>query len=84
MNTTNQPTSFNSVQDNQNLSIEQAADRLVNEQSILAAGFPDFREDELCNSYPEPVVLSPSDFYGLRLKQILRHLQGYERFAVYP
>lgn len=72
------------VMDDQNLSIEQAANRLANEQSVLAASFPDLREDELCNSYPEPVVLSPGDFYGFRLQKILRCLQGYERFAVYP
>lgn len=84
MKTTSQQTVPLEVQDDQNLSIEQAADRLVNEESILAAGFPDFTEDAVYNSYPEPVVLSPTDFYGLRLKQILRHLQGYERFEVYP
>ncbi len=83
MKTINSTTTVN-VPDNHNLSIEQAAERLANEQSVLAAGFPDLSEDEICNSYPEPIVLSPGDFYGLRLKQILRHLQGYERFAVYP
>ncbi len=72
------------LQDDQNLSVEEAAMRLANEQSVLAAGFPDLTEDELYDAYPEPVLLSPSDFQGLRLKQVIRHLQGYERFAVYP
>ena len=83
MRTNNKPTIVQVI-DNQNLSIEQAANRLVNEQSVLAVTFPDLTEEELCNSYPEPVVLSPGDFYGFRLKKILRCLQGYERFAVYP
>jgi hypothetical protein len=83
MKTMNQTTSLVS-QANCGLSVEEAAERLLNEQSVLAAEFPDLTEEGLCNAYPEPVVLSPGDFYGLRKKEVIRYLQSYERFTVYP
>ena len=66
-----------------NLSMDEAAERLKNKKNVLAVGFPDFSQEYLESVCQEPVVLKWQDCFDLEKEQIIEDIRIYEQFGFY-
>jgi hypothetical protein len=66
-----------------NLTIYEAAEKLMHKEKIIAVEFPDHTQDELEDVYPDPVVLDWKDFQDMDYPQVFEELRSYDQFGIY-
>lgn len=66
-----------------NLTIYEAADRLMNKEKIIACEHPDYLAEDLGNVYPDPEVLDGRDYANKSRSDIVEELRAYEQFGTY-
>ncbi len=66
-----------------NLTIYEAAEKLMHKEKVIAVEHPDYMQEELCNVYPDQVVLDWKDYEGMEYPEVFESLRTYEQFGIY-
>jgi len=66
-----------------NLTIYEAAEKLMSKEKIIACEYPDYLAENIGDVYPDPEVLDGRDYEHKSLSIIIEELRAYAQFGTY-